>query len=75
LTVKITERDLEARRRAQAVWNDQKKQSEKVLEEREKARRADAEKVERLRTLRLAKEAEELKLAAKAVVRRGKPRV
>jgi len=73
--VKITERDLEARRRAQAVWNDQKKQSEKVLEEREKARRADAEKVERLRTLRLAKEAEELKLAAKAVVRRGKPRV
>ena len=75
MTVKITERDLEARRRAQAVWNDQKKQSEKVLEEREKARRADAEKVERLRTLRLAKEAEELKLAAKAVVRRGKPRV
>jgi len=75
LTVKITERDLEARRRAQAVWNDQKKQSEKVLEEREKARRADAEKVERLRTLRLAKEAEELKLAAKAVVRRGKRRV
>ena len=73
--MKITERDLEARRRAQAVWNDQKKQSEKVLEEREKARRADAEKVERLRTLRLAKEAEELKLAAKAVVRRGKPRV
>ena len=72
--MKITERDLEARRRAQAVWNDQKKQSEKVLEEREKARRADAEKVERLRTLRLAKEAEELKLAAKAVVRRGKPR-
>ena len=73
--MKITERDLEARRRAQAVWNDQKKQTEKVLEEREKARRADAEKVERLRALRLAKEAEELKMTAKAVVRRGKPRV
>ena len=72
--MKITERDLEARRRAQAMWNDQKKQSEKVLEEREKVRRADAEKVERLRALRLAKEAEDLKLAAKTIVARRKSR-
>ena len=70
--MKTTERDFEARRRAQAMWNDQKKQSEKVLEEREKVRRADAEKVERLRALRLAKEAEELKLAAKTIVARRK---
>jgi len=35
-------------------------------------RRADAEKVERLRALRLAKEAEELKLAAKTIVARRK---
>ena len=72
--MRTTERDLEARRRAQAMWNDQKKQGEKVLEEREKVRRADAEKVERLRALRLAKEAEDRKTVAQTVITRQKSR-
>jgi hypothetical protein len=73
--MRISERDLEARRRAQALWDDQKKQSEKMLEEREKVRQADAAKVERLRALRLAKEAEERKTMTQTIVGRRKSRV
>jgi len=72
--MRISERDLEARRRAQALWDDQKKQSEKMLEEREKLRQADAAKVERLRALRLAKEAEERKTMTQTIVGRRKSR-
>jgi hypothetical protein len=72
--MRISERDLEARRRAQALWDDQKKQSEKMLEEREKVRQADAAKVERLRALRLAKEAEERKTMTQTIVGRRKSR-
>jgi hypothetical protein len=72
--MRISERDLEARRRAQALWDDQKKQSEKMLKEREKERQADAAKVERLRALRLAKEAEERKALTQTIVSRRKSR-
>jgi len=73
--MRSSERDLEARRRAQALWADQKKQSEKMLEEREKVRQADTAKVERLRALRLAKEAEERKTMTQTIVGRRKSRV
>ncbi|MGE5203555.1 MAG: transcriptional regulator [Acidobacteriota bacterium] len=72
--MRISERDLEARRRAQALWDDQKKQGQKMLEEREKVRQADAAKVERLRALRLAKEAEERKAVTQTIVARRKSR-
>jgi len=72
--MRISERDLEARRRAQALWDDQKKQGEKMLKEREKERQADAAKVERLRALRLAKEAEERKAVTQTIVARRKSR-
>ena len=52
-----SERDLEARRKAQALWDEHKKRDEKVLKEKDKERQAEAEKVARLRELRLAKEA------------------
>ena len=69
-----SERDVEARRKAQALWTEQKKQSGKMLEEREKKRQADAAKVERLRALRLAKEAEERKALTQTIVSRRKSR-
>ena len=72
--MRISERDLEARRRAQALWDDQKEQGEKMLKEREKERQADAAKVERLRALRLAKEAEERKAVTQTIVARRKSR-
>ena len=72
--MRISERDLEARRRAQALWDDQKKKGQKMLEEREKVRQADAAKVERLRALRLAKEAEERKAVTQTIVARRKSR-
>lgn len=72
--MRISERDLEARRRAQALWDGQKKQGEKMLKEREKERQADAAKVERLRALRLAKEAEERKAVTQTIVARRKTR-
>jgi hypothetical protein len=72
--MRISERDLEARRRAQALWDDQKKQGEKMLREREKERQADAAKVERLRALRLAKEAEERKSVTETIIARRKSR-
>ncbi|HMK66964.1 MAG TPA: hypothetical protein VK433_00345 [Stellaceae bacterium] len=68
------ERDTAARQRAQAMWGEKKKEIDKAIQERDKARLADAEKTARLRQLRLAKEAEERKAAeAQAPVRR-KPR-
>lgn len=72
--MRITERDLEARRRAQELWDDQKKQRDKILEERENARQADAAKVERLRALRLAKEAKERRTVTQTIVARRKSR-
>ncbi len=54
-----SERDAEARRRAEAVLAQRKKQEDEVLEQRAKEREAVAEKVARLRELRLAKEAAE----------------
>ncbi|HXA70569.1 MAG TPA: hypothetical protein VNW24_08980 [Stellaceae bacterium] len=58
-----SERDLEARRKAQALWDEHKKRDEKVLKEKDKERQAEAEKVARLRELRLAKEAADRKTA------------
>ena len=58
-----SERDIEARRKAQALWDEHKKRDEKVLKEKDKERQADAEKVARLRELRLAKEAADRKSA------------
>ena len=58
-----SERDLEARRKAQALWDEHKKRDEKVLKEKDKERQAEAEKVARLRELRLAKEAADRKAA------------
>ncbi len=58
-----SERDIEARRKAQALWDEHKKRDEKVLKEKDKERQAEAEKVARLRELRLAKEAADRKSA------------
>ena len=58
-----SERDLEARRKAQALWDEHKKRDEKVLKEKDKERAAEAEKVARLRELRLAKESADRKAA------------
>jgi hypothetical protein len=52
-----SERDAEARRKAEAVWAQRKKQDDEILQQRAKEREAVAEKVARLRELRLAKEA------------------
>ena len=58
-----SERDIEARRKAQALWDEHKKRDEKVLKEKDKERQAEAEKVARLRELRLAKVAADRKSA------------
>ena len=50
-------RDAEARRKAEAVLAQRKKQDNEVLERRAQEREVVAEKVARLRELRLAKEA------------------
>ncbi len=60
------ERDVQARRAAQALWEKGKKQNEEVLKERDKERIAEASKVARLRELRLAKEAAEREAASEA---------
>ena len=52
-----SERNAEARRRAEAVLTQRKKQEDEIIRQREKEREAVAEKVARLRELRLAKEA------------------
>ncbi len=68
------DRNTQARRNAQAVWEKSKKRDEEVLKERDKARLAEASKVARLKELRLAKEAAEREAAAKAPAPRRKPR-
>jgi len=68
------ERDTAARQRAQAMWGEKKKEIDKAIQERDKARLADAEKTARLRQLRLAKEAEERKAAESQAPARRKPR-
>jgi hypothetical protein len=50
-------RDVEARRNAEAVLAQRKKQDNEILEQRAQEREVVAEKVSRLRELRLAKEA------------------
>jgi len=67
-----SERDLEARRRAQALWDEHKKRDEKALKEKDRERQAEAEKVARLRELRLAKEAAERKAAEETYLRKRK---
>jgi hypothetical protein len=67
-----SERDLEARRKAQALWDEHKKRDEKVLKEKDKERQAEAEKVARLRELRLAKEAAERKAAEETYLSKRK---
>ena len=66
-----TERDADARRKAEAVLAQRKKQEDEVVQQRAKEREAVAEKVARLRDLRLAKEAADAraKLSAPAAVR------
>ncbi|MGB8275339.1 MAG: hypothetical protein WCF16_08750 [Alphaproteobacteria bacterium] len=54
-----TPRDIEARRNAQALWDEKKKQDKEVGKQKDKARQAEVSKVARLRELRLAKEAAE----------------
>ena len=62
------ERDVEARRKAQALWDQHKTQGEKMLKEREKVRLAEAEKLTRLRELRLAKESAEARSAVQKIM-------
>jgi len=57
--VKDSARDVEARRKAETVLPQRKKQDDEILQQRAKEREAVAEKVARLRELRLAKEAAE----------------
>ena len=69
------ERDGQARRNAQAVWEKAKKRDDEIVKERDKARIAEASKVARLKELRLAKEAADREAAAKAApAPRRKPR-
>ena len=74
---KMEQRDAEARRAAQALWNKNQQRTAEVLKDKEKARQADALKTARLRELRLAKIAADEKAVAKpaAPARRksGKP--
>lgn len=60
-----SERDAEARRKAEAVLAQRKKQDNEVVQQRAREREALAEKVARLRDLRLAKEAAEAQASAK----------
>ena len=48
------QRDAEARRAAQAVWNKNQQRDADVLKVKEKARLAESKKIARLRELRLA---------------------
>jgi hypothetical protein len=58
------QRDAEARRAAQAVWNKNQQRDADVLKDKEKARIADSQKTARLRELRLAAAASAAKDAA-----------
>ena len=69
---KMEQRDAEARRAAQALWDKSQQQTAEVLKDKEKARQADALKTARLRELRLAKAAaEEREAAANATVKKS----
>jgi hypothetical protein len=57
---KPSEREIEARRTAQAVWDKSKQRDAEALKEKDRERRATEMKTERLRELRLAKEAADL---------------
>lgn len=72
---KMEQRDAEARRAAQALWNKNQQRTAEVLQDKEKARQADALKTARLRELRLAKVAAEEKIVAeeKAVAKPAAP--
>ncbi|HKX06708.1 MAG TPA: hypothetical protein VJN67_00875 [Stellaceae bacterium] len=59
-------RDTEARRKAEAVLAQRKKQDDAIVQQRAREREAAAEKVARLRELRLAKEAAEAQAKPKA---------
>jgi hypothetical protein len=61
-----SERDAEARRKAEAVLAQRKKNEDEIVQQRAKEREAVAEKVARLRELRLAKEAAEAQVKPKA---------
>jgi hypothetical protein len=61
-----SERDAEARRKAEDVLAQRKKQEDEIVKEREREREAVAAKVARLRELRLAKEAAEAQAKPKA---------
>ncbi len=61
-----SERDIEARRKAEAVLAQRKKQENEILQQRAKEREAVAEKTARLRELRLAKEAADAQAKSKA---------
>jgi len=58
-------RDTEARRKAEAVLAQRKKQESEILQQRAKEREVVAEKVARLRELRLAKEAADAQTKSK----------
>ncbi len=60
------ERNAEARRRAEALWGQQKERDAALIKEKEKERRARELKTARLRELRLAKEAADKEDADKA---------
>lgn len=68
-----SERDAAARSRAQALWGKEKTKGEEALKARDKERQEEAEKVARLRGLRLAKEAADRKAAEAAPSPRRKP--
>lgn len=63
--MRASERDAEARRKAEAVLAHRKKQEDEVLQLRAQEREAVAEKVARLRELRLAKEAADAQAKSK----------
>jgi hypothetical protein len=66
--MKNSERDAEARRKAEAVLAQRKKQEDDIVQQRAKEREAVAEKVARLRELRLAKEAADAQAKPKTPV-------
>ena len=70
-----SDRDREARARAQALWDEAKSEHQKTLDEREKQHLAAVSKIMRLREMRLAKEAAERKAAGQRFLRqRRSPR-
>jgi len=64
--VRDSGRDADARRKAEAVLAQRKKQDNEVVQQRAREREVLAEKVARLRELRLAKEAADAQATPKA---------